>query len=187
MTSGPLFRKATKLNIDLPKDWSAISLQFLSTLIDVSHLEQIKLDSYYFDDYSLDILTRIATFIRQAHNVSSLIIYNASYRYRPTLAAEKVCLIVPHHVKHLQVPANDLDEIQVILERCKHLSSVQFNIQYSSSSNKIVQWLAKNTINSTYRKGFRLLTVWLGRIKIESNDTTIDQKRMKLSDEYHCT
>ena len=181
----PLFRKATKLHLDRMMDWPLVSLDSLSFIIDLSQLVEIKLKSKFFGDYKMNILSDMATFIQWAHNVSSLIINNSSYRYRSNLTAENICLMVPRHVKYLDVSVRYFQDMKMILERCQHLSCVQFNIRYSRFSPKTVQWLAENTIYSTYREGERTLAVWLGRIKIEPNEVNVDHKRFKLTDNHH--
>ena len=180
----PLFRKATKLHLDQMEDWPLVSLDSLSSIINLSQLVEIKLKSNFFRDYKMKILSAMTNFIQRAHNVSSLIIDNSSYRYRSNLTAENICLMVPRHVKYLEVSVRHFQDMKMIFERCQHLSCVQFYIRYSRFSPKIVQWLAENRICSTYRQGERQLTVWLGKIKIEPNEMNVDHKRIKLTDNH---
>jgi hypothetical protein len=181
----PLFRKASKLHIDQPKDWPLASLDSLSSIVDLSQLVEIKLRSNFFGNYKMKILSDMAAFIHRTNNISLLIIDTSSYRFRSSLIVENICLMVPSHVKYLNVSVRHFQDMKIILERCQHLSCVQFSIQCSRFSPKIVQWLANNTIYSTYREDARKLTVWLGRFKIESNELNVNHKRIKLTDKYH--
>lgn len=177
-----LFHKATKLHVDHVNNRSLVSLHFLSALIDLSHLVEIKLKGNCFRECDVNTLNHIATFMWQAHNLSSVLIYHSWCEYVPVLSIDDICFIISRHVKHVQVAVNNSDEAKMMLEKCNHLSSVQFNFKYSRFSNEIVQWLEENTINSTYRSGYRSFTVWLGRKKVQSNEFSVDLKRIKLTE-----
>jgi hypothetical protein len=85
-------------------------------------------------------------------------------------------------LKHLQIQINNLDQIKKILERCESLSTIEFDITYFKFSEVIIKWFTDNTINSTCWKGYRRITVWLGKKKIQSADVRHDNKRIKLTD-----
>ena len=177
----PLFDKTIKLHLELIKDWSLISLCSISTIIDLSHLVEIKFASHYFRECNVYILMDMATFIQRAHNLSSL----SFYHYLPSddfpLSTETICSLIPRQVKHLQVPMTHLNEIKKLLEKCNHLSSIQLNITHSRFSDKIIQWLTENTINSTYRRGHKILSIWLGRKVYQSNEFCLNHKRIKVN------
>ena len=181
----PLFRKATKLHLNHTKDWPLAPLNLLSAILDLSQLVEIKLKSNFFRDYKMALVREMATFIQRADNVSSLIITNSSYIHKSTLTAENICSMVPRHVKYLDVSVRHFQDMKMILERCRHLSSVQFHIRSSKFSPKIVQWLAENTIYSRYRESERKLVIWLGGIKTEPSEGNVDNKRIKLADIHH--
>lgn len=178
---GPIFRRATKLRLDLTDDWPFIPLYSLSTLIDLSRLVEIEFKNCYPEPPDLDTLLDITTMIQRASNLSSLVIHH-HFAYGFNLSTADICHIVPPHLKHLQVPIDDLYDMEIILERCSHLSSIRCDIRQSKFSRQIVQWLAVNTIESTYRVNHSFVSVWLGRKSIPSNDLTLNLKRVKLSE-----
>jgi hypothetical protein len=77
---------------------------------------------------------------------------------------------------------NNLDQIQMILERCENLATIKFDSINSKFSAEIIKWFTSNTINTTCWKGDGRITVWLGKKKIPSADVRLDNKRIKLTD-----
>jgi hypothetical protein len=45
-----------------------------------------------------------------------------------------------------------------------------------------MQWFHDNTNNSTCKKGYGRINVWLGKKKIEETDVRVNNKRIKLTD-----
>jgi hypothetical protein len=134
-----------------------------------------------FDKYNQNTWMDIGIFLEQAHNLSSLIIrsFNVSKSDR---TIQNIHSIISRHLKHLYIPINDLDQIKVILERCKNLSTIKFNTVYVNFSEKVINWFANNTINTTCKAGHETVTVWLGKKKIQSTEIRLDHKRIKLTD-----
>ncbi|CAF1063116.1 unnamed protein product [Adineta steineri] len=183
MIMNPVFCKATKLFINLADDWPFIPLISLSVLIDLSHLVEIEFNSCFPITSDTNALSDIINLIQQAHNLSSLLIYS-HFAYGFGLCTEDICCLISRQIKHLQIPVDDLNDIKIVLERCNHLSSIQFDIRQRKFSKEIVQWIVDNTIDSTYRTDANFVKVWLGKNKIESNEFNVGFKRMKFSE--HC-
>ena len=177
----PIFRRATKLHLDLTEDWPFIPLYSLSILIDLSQLVEIELKSCYPENSNVDALSDITALIQTAHNLSSLLIHQ-HFAYGFNLSTEDICCIIPTRLKHLQLPIDDLHDIETVVERCNQLSSIQCDFRQSKFSKQIVQWIATNTIDSTYRINHSFVTVWLGRRKTPPNDFHVDLKRVKLGE-----
>ncbi|CAF1047679.1 unnamed protein product [Rotaria sordida] len=180
-TSQIMFSNVTKVNLQFYEEWSLLPLEYLSIFIDISQLVQMTLVSSYFTEYNQNVLADIRSFIEQAYNLSALIIQTGMYRYNLNLAIEKIHDIIPYHVKYLRIPINSTDQIQIILNRCNHLTQIAFDIRYSNFSEEIIKWFDDNTMNSTYWKDYQMVSVWLGTRKIQSTEIYLDQKRMKLS------
>ncbi|UJR19674.1 hypothetical protein I4U23_022809 [Adineta vaga] len=181
--TNPVFCKATKLFVDLADDWPFISLNYLSVLIDLSHLVEIDFNSCSPIILNTNVLFDIITLIQQAPNLSSLLI-GQHFAYGYGLSTEDICCIISRQIKHLQVPVSDLNDIKVVFERCNHLSSIQFNIRQRKFSKEIVRWIIDNATDSTYRTDPNFVKVWVGKNKIESNELNVGSKRIKLSE--HC-
>jgi len=124
----------------------------------------------------------IRIFIEQAHNLLSLLIHSSFYRYKLDLTVENIYSILPPHVKHLQIPIDDLNQINMILERCKNLSLIEFDIEGNEFSEQVINWFADHTINTTCWKNYEMITVWLGKKMIHSTEICGDYKRIKLTD-----
>jgi hypothetical protein len=140
------------------------------------------MNSYYFDKYKKNTLIDIGIFLEQAYNLSSLNIQSSLDTYTICHTTENVYSIIPRTLKHLQIQIYDLDQIKMILERCENLSTIEFDIENSRFSDKIIKWFTDNTTNSTCWKGHRTITVWLGKKRTQSPDIRLDNKRIKLTD-----
>jgi hypothetical protein len=172
------------------REWPLLSLQSLSTYINISQIVQMRLHSYFFHNrkqnifyqYNQNIWMNIDIFMKQAHNLSSLIILGSGDRRSLNRTIENIISIIPHYIKHLQMPINGVDQIKSLLERCQHLSTLQLDVQYNKKINEVIKWFADNTINSTCSKHYREILVWLGREQVQSTEISVVQKRIKLSD-----
>jgi hypothetical protein len=181
MINQPLFPKVTEINLVFWDDWPQFSVQSLSIFINIGQITQMELKSYFFDEYKNDTLIDISIFLGQAHNLSSLIIRSSLNEYRLPRIFDNIYSIIPRQLKHLHLPINSLDQMRMIIERCKNLSTIEFDIK-SKYSKEIMEWFNDNTIKSICKKDGRTITVWLGKKKIQSIDVRIDNKRIKLTD-----
>jgi hypothetical protein len=80
--------------------------------------------------------------------------------------AENICLIVPETVKHLQVSVKNIEDMKIIIERFKYLSSVIFEHLNRAKilSTEFVPWLMENRDKSTYRIDEIYLCIWFDKI-----------------------
>lgn len=80
--------------------------------------------------------------------------------------AENICLIVPDTVKHLQVSVKNMDDMKIIIERFKYLSSVTFEHFNRAKilSAELIPWLMENRNKSTYRIDEIYVSIWFDRI-----------------------
>jgi hypothetical protein len=107
------------------------------------YLELLRSDK--FEEFNQNI----GIFIHQAQHFSSLAIWNISQKLKLNQSIDTICLIVPRHVKHLQIAVNNLNQIEKILKRCDNLSTIEFDINSPEFSKEIIKWFSDNTINST--------------------------------------
>ena len=105
-------------------------------------------------------LTNITNLLKSVFNLQSLIIDSSE------VTAENICLLVPDHVKHLQVTVQHIDDIKLIIEQLKHLSSVTFEVFHDIRClpPEFLTWLMKKRNKSTYRNDKMFLNIWLGKI-----------------------
>jgi hypothetical protein len=181
MTNHPLFAEVTNVNLEFWQSWPLFSLQSLSIFINIAQIVHIEMSSYYFDVYKEDTLRNISMFLKQAHNLSSLGVYSSSSEYQIIQTFENMYPIIPRRLKHLHLPIHNLNQIKRILRKCEMLSTIKLETQLDFS--KIFQWFNNNTINSSCWKGWRTITVWLGKKKIQQTRVQINNKRIKLTDD----
>ncbi len=181
MVNHPLFSQVTEINLEFSGDWPLFSLQSLFIFIHITQIVQIELNGYYFDRYKQDTLHDIGIFLEQAHNLSSLIIRNSSNEDQVFGTFENMYPIIPCQLKHLQISINTVNQIKRILEKCEKLSTIKLDTNLNFA-RKIIQWFDDNTINSTCKKNYTTITVWLGKKKLQGTDVRIDNKRIKLTD-----
>lgn len=182
ISSRLLFPKVTEIELKCCNYWPASSLQSLSLIIDLSRIVVMKISGYNFHQYIQNIWMHISSFINQVHNLSSLIINSDLSICDSSRMIENIHSIIPHHIKCLQIPIDNLNQIKPILERCENLSTIIFDIEDVKFSNEIIQWFAENTINTTFQAIYRRVTVWLGRINIQLTEDNYNSKRIKLTD-----
>src|ERR1700677_1636656 len=110
----PLFRNVTEINICFKRNWPLLSLQSISVFFDISRIVHMKIFSFYFNNYNQNTWMDIGIFIEQAHNLSSLIILSLN-KYILGQTIQNIHSIVSRHIKHLEIPINNLDQINTIL------------------------------------------------------------------------
>ncbi|CAF1200220.1 unnamed protein product [Rotaria sordida] len=151
-----LFRKLNKLLLFIDNEWPIGSIEYLSTFIDLSYIVEL-LISIDFDPKSVsNKLTNITHLLKQTLNLHTLTIDSS------LTSAENICLLVPDHIKHLQVSVKNIDDTKLIIEQLKHLSSVTFETLYDIKclSPEFVTWLMEKRNQSTYRNENTFLSIW---------------------------
>jgi len=121
------------------------------------------------------------TFIEQANNLVSLTFHSSFYRYKSDLTIQNIHSILPPQIKHLRIPINDFDQINSIIQRCKHLVLIQFDIHDKHFSQQVINWFARYTINTTCQQTDGILTVWIGNRIVQSTQICKHHKRIKLN------
>jgi hypothetical protein len=182
--SQPLFRTMKKLglifNSDRPVGW----IPFVSIFIDLTTITHIVLTGTLILKGNPDIVTDIASLLKQACNVSSLIICAMSFAKKSDLIADDICSMTPVHVKHLVVPIKNLHEVKTVLERLEHLSSAQFFFDDTPCWREFHEWFKTNKQGLSYRTERLSLHIWLEENSVTSNEVRVGHKRIKLADEH---
>ncbi|CAF2850623.1 unnamed protein product [Rotaria sp. Silwood2] len=154
--SYPFFRKLNKILLFIDNEWPIGSVEYLSTFIDLSCIVELII-SIDFDPKSVsNKLTNITHLLKKTLNLYTLTIDSTS------ASAENICLLVPDHIKHLQVSVQTTDDIKLIIEQLKHLSSVTFEVLYDTKclSPEFVTQLMEKRNQSTYRNENMFLSIW---------------------------
>ncbi|CAF1382834.1 unnamed protein product [Rotaria sp. Silwood1] len=174
-----MFSNVTKIHVKLDNKPPLDSLEVLTKVIDVSKLVEVKLQIRYFKQDIQNLLFEIISFLEQAYSLSSLIFYGNYYKGELYPYVKHICSIIPRQIKHLQIPINQLDQIEAILERCQNLSVIQFEITRLKFSQEVVDWFNQHTIDSTIQKHARCNIIWIGK---KINHITDNHKRIKLDE-----
>ena len=176
----PLFPTVTKVSVDVGNENPLVSKDFLTSIIDLSQLVEVRFESSYFNKHNKELLLDMITIIERSCNLTSLTIHNHYCRFALYPFLHNICSIIPRQITHLQIPINQLDQIEIILERCPHLSIVQFQITRWKFSNEVRQWFTENTIGSTFRRHNGYDIVWIGE---KTNQIITNHKRIKLTED----
>jgi hypothetical protein len=72
--------------------------------------------------------------------------------------------------------------MKIILGRCKNLLTITLYVE-STLAKEILQWFDDNTINSECFNDRGMVSVQIGKKKIQSTDDRVNHKRIKLTDD----
>jgi hypothetical protein len=178
-----VFRNLTKLKLTISEDWSLGSFQFVSTSIDLSHLNKLILIISCRGDFLQKMMVNFFNLMKQAYNVRSLEIFNRWHGINYFMDIEQFCSMMPDHIKHLDIDIANINDMKVIIERLEQLTSVKFKFSFEKSIfiKEIIEWLSQKRSNSTHLKDIHCLSFWLGT-KISNPRTIItNHKRMKVT------
>lgn len=171
----------TEIRLDFDEDWSRLLLQTLSIFIDISRIVRMKL-SIVYDEYNQNIWTNISDLSKQAHNIFLLVIQGTCHEDNTQQTKENLYSNLPCHIKHLQIPINNLNQLEIILRQCTNIATIRFCIEEGKFSKKIIKWFENNTINSTCENSQGLISIWIGTRKSSSTTTNVrNNKRIKLT------
>ncbi|CAF4725063.1 unnamed protein product [Rotaria sp. Silwood1] len=177
-----MFPNVTKLNLTIERRSFLNSLKLLTPIINVSKLVEVKLESHCFHKDNQNTLFDIISILEQAYSLSTLIVHSRYCKYELYPYLNRICSIIPRQIKHLQIPMNKLNYIEIILERCQNLTVVQFEITRSKFSQEVIGWFNQNTKDSTFQRHAGCDIIWIGK---KINHIEDSHKRFKL-DENQC-
>ncbi|UJR16553.1 hypothetical protein I4U23_003454 [Adineta vaga] len=178
----PLFPQITKLHIDFGSEFALSSIDLLHSIINISQLTEVKINKYYFNEKDRIPLCKLMEVLEKSPKLSSCLIYNRFCKYVMYPMLNDICTRIPRQIKHLQIPLNKLNQIEIILDRCPDLTFVQFDISRLKFSTEVNQWFADNTIGSSSSRHNGCSMIWIGQRK---NESSLNHKRIKLTDEHY--
>jgi hypothetical protein len=162
LPSNILFSNLDELKLYIIDQWPLGSLRFLSTLIDLSHLNKLSLhinNSFYSHAESR---AGFDTLLKLARNIRSLtILVSVHYGYIDNRNIE-ICSVIPDNVKHLTLSVSTLDQMSMVLRQMKYRSSIRFEYtnNYHTTSDMHVDWLKSETGYYTYRLNNSSICLW---------------------------
>jgi hypothetical protein len=165
MTSSnyPFFRQLNKLVLCIDNEWPIGSVEHLSTFIDFSCVVEISITIEFYPESVSNTLDNLINLFKQTCHLYSLTIESSSVN------AENICLIIPDYVKHLQVSVKNIDDIKIIINQLKHLSSITFELLngLKLSSTEFLSWLMENRNKSTCRIENNFVSIWFDKINLQ--------------------
>jgi hypothetical protein len=162
LPSNIVFSNLEELTLHITDEWPPGSLRFLSTLIDLSHLNKLSLhinNSFYSH---VESRAGFDTLLKLARNIRSLtILVSVHYGYIDDCNIE-ICSVASDNVKHLTLSVSTVDQMLMFLRQMKHRSSIRFEYTntYYSASDMHLQWLNSETGYYTYRLDNSSLCLW---------------------------
>lgn len=162
----PFFRHINKLILYVDNEWPINSVEHLSTFIDLSSIEELSISIDFHPESISNTLDNLIYFFKQTYHLKSLIIDSL------IVNGEYICSIVPDYVKHLQVSTKNIDDMKIIIQRLKYLSSVTFEHFNRSklSSSQFLPWLMENRRYSTCRIDEVYVSIWLDKQITQINE-----------------
>jgi hypothetical protein len=173
------FPNVTKLSIDLSRKMTINLIHYLPSIINISQLIEIKLESFYFGKDNKDHLFDLINLIEGSTKLSCLTIHSRYAKYELYPFLNDLCSILPRQINQLQIAINQLEQIEIILARCQYLSVVKFEITGAKFSAEVVQWFQQNTIDSMFGRHSGCDCIWIGK---KINQINQNPKRIKLMD-----
>jgi len=171
------FTNVTKLRLEFCDTMSTDVINHLQSIFNLSQLVEVYLESSSFDRTNKDHLFNVIKLIDQSSKLTSLTIHSRYWKSWIHPYLNDLCSILPRQIKYLQMPISEVKQIEMIFERCQHLSIAKFETIGRKYSSKIDEWFHQNTIDSTFRKQIRFTHVWIGK---KINSINENPKRMKL-------
>ncbi len=164
LPSHTVFPKLDELTLRLTDQWPLGSLRLLSSLINLSHLAKLSFEIDHSFDYYSETISNIGLLMKLTHNVHSLRLMTTSYYRCGTDYYVKICSVVPDHVRHLTVLVSTVDEMQIVVQRLKHRSSIKFQHRnYHYASDMYVAWFKHENGYYSYRLNSSSLCMWFDK------------------------
>ncbi|CAF3630667.1 unnamed protein product [Rotaria socialis] len=167
ITGQSFYPNVTILHLKFHDNWPSDGIEFVSSLIDMSRVTALEL---YYDrklDSISDSIVHVGKLFKQAVNVSALVVFRYKCLY-DRFKWEKLCSVIPHHVKHLSISASDPEDMKTILDNLKHLWSIRFqwptgiiSEDKGTCSREIINDLKMKKQNFKYLHDDFELQIWL--------------------------
>jgi hypothetical protein len=152
----------------ITNDFSNGSIDYLSSLIDLSHLDTLSLTLDLCEQSFKNISTIINTLFNQTYNVQSIDL--RSTRLKNLIEYLKIiCPMISKQVKHLTVDIGSTNEMEWILDRFENFSSITFQakMHYSPQFDQVIQGFNRKRRDFTFYKDYMHLSFWFGKEKVK--------------------
>jgi len=156
----------------ITNDFSNGSIDYLSNLIDFSHLDTLSLTLDLCEQSFKNITTIVNTLFDRTYNIQSLNLRST----RSKNLVEYLQILYPmisNQVKHLTFEIENVHELQWIFDRFENVSSITFQSKtgFLSRFDQIIEELKKQGRDFTYHKNNIMPTyasIWFGKQKLNN-------------------
>ncbi|CAF4651152.1 unnamed protein product [Rotaria sp. Silwood1] len=161
------FRNVTNLTIDNTSEWPQSSLQFLSTILDLTRITRLSLSVNFIPEHMLNTVANIKLLLSKTSNLHSLLLFDYWTPDNCMKRMKTICSIISSNIKHLKIRVKDIDDIKYILEHIEHLTSVTFEYAQILTINRqeFIQSLTCVKRYCSLWDSQYALHVWLGNKK----------------------
>jgi hypothetical protein len=155
----------------ITNDFSNGSIDYLSNLIDFSHLDTLSLTLDLCEQSFKNISTIINTLFDRTYNIQSLDLRST----RSKNLVEYLQILYPmisNQVKHLTFEIENVHELQWIFDRFENVSSITFQSKmvYLSRFDQIIEELKKQGRDFIYHNYIMptYASIWFGKQKLNN-------------------
>lgn len=152
----------------ITNDFSNNSINYLSSLIDFSHLDALSLTLDLSDQSFKNITSVMNNLFDQTYNIQSIDISSTRSKNLVNYL-EIIFPMIPNQVKHFIVEIDTVRDIDWISPRLEKFSSIvlKSKTDYQSNYERIIQEFEKQGRDLTYYKASMCLNIWVWRKKIK--------------------
>ncbi len=152
--------------------------------IDPSHLVKLSLAVHCYARSIQNTVSNIVTLLERTCNIRSLSIFYRRSRTCLMTDVRTIYPILPRYINDLTIEIMDADDMRMVFERLKYVSSFTFALSRftkSSTSTMIIEWLRINVSDFTHRIDGNRIYMWLGNYAKQPTEIKVGSKRVKLS------
>ena len=167
----------TKLNIDFSETVSKDLSEILKNNLSMSKLIEVNLQTTSFTKDNRNFFISTIRWLANCPQLSKLVIAQSRRDNHDTKQhIDKICSLLPCHLKYLRISINNIEQIPTILERCSNLIVLQLDTTAKKMLDQVQEWFEQKTRDSQHSCG----TIWLGK-RIPKEKPNF--KRLKLMDD----
>ncbi|CAF0718629.1 unnamed protein product [Adineta steineri] len=177
LPSAPMFTKVDYLKLSLNHNWPTYSLRVLSSLINLSYLTKISIETGEASDYDPNLMINICSLLKLTPNVHSLkMTRGMSTRDRDI----KTFSLISDHIRHLTVSVSTVTQMSKAIQKVGYRSSIKLYMDTFGDSSKIaIQQFQHENEYYSYRLKRGSLSIWLDKnayiTKQAANQNNIEQ------------
>lgn len=159
-----MFPNVTNLTIGNSGEWTINSIEFLSTLVDLSHITKMSLSVNFCPEQMLNTVTNISKLLNETSNLRSLSLNDFWAPGNCMSRIKTIFSMIPRNIKYLKIRVKNIDDIKYILEKLEHLTSVTFDYAQILTINRqdFIQSLSYLKRYTSLWDSQCALHVWLG-------------------------